>query len=812
MPKLRLEGMRSYNENYTSRFQSLLSPVMRLNSASWLLLAAMALPAASVQAQKKSAKPKAAQAAPAQKAAPAPVAAPAPAPDPVILSVGTAQVPKSEFLYVYKKNNANAPEAFTSKSLREYLDLFTKFKLKVLDAQAAGLDTAGTFKRELDGYRKQLAQPYLTEKKVTESLIKEAYDRMGEELDVSHILITVGPDADPKDTTQAFVKAMAIRNRVAKGGESFEAVAAVESQDPSAKQNKGRLGYFTALQMVYPFEDMAYKTPKGQISQPVRTRFGYHLIKVHERRKSQGQVKVAHIMVKAQPGISAEDSIAAKKKIDELYAKLLKGEKFETLAKEFSDDEGSKDKGGELPLFGTGQMIPEFEDASFKLEKANDLSKPFKTAYGWHIVRMIERKPLDKFTEMEGNLKQRVSKDSRSELNQTVFLDRIKRENKLVEYPAVMKQVAALGDTALINARYKYNADNKLNSQTLFKIGDKAYTVGSFLQFVENTQMPRTNKEGAYVMRLYYQDYLKRELVAFEDSQLETKYEDFRLLMKEYREGIMLFQQMDNKVWSKALEDTAGLRAFYNKNSDKYRWGQRVKATIYNCSDAAALAKVKAMLKAKSFAITDPKFLPVTFEKNDAKLAPINGSNLWTAIETLKRDKTLSVEVIGYADKDEKGSIAKERVKRVVDTLVARGVEPARIKSKDGGKSATAAKENQRVEFAVFGSSPKQMEAVLNLAAPLTLETKEGYFEKGNDANIDAVPWQVGEHQLNTKERVKLIIISAVEAPRSKYLDETRGVAISDYQTYLEEAWITSLKAKYPVSINEAEVEKLVKK
>ena len=322
-----------------------------------------------------------------------------PAASPSMMTLGTSQVKTNEFKYVYAKNNANTPEAFSEKSLRDYLDLYTNFRLKILAAEAEGKDTLSEFKSELEGYRKQLAQPYLTEKGVTEQLIKEAYERMKEEVSASHILIMVNPEAEPKDTLEAYLKLVEYRKR-ALAGESFDSLASKYSQDPSAKQNFGKLGYFTAMQMVYQFEEAAFKTPVGNISMPVRTRFGYHILKVTGRRPSRGEVKVAHIMIRAAEGITKEDSLAAKQKADEIYSKLKSGEKWEDLCTQFSDDQNSKSKGGEMQAFASNQLgVPTFEDAAFGLEKPGDFSKPIKTAYGWHIIKLIEKQPLKPFAE-----------------------------------------------------------------------------------------------------------------------------------------------------------------------------------------------------------------------------------------------------------------------------------------------------------------------------------------------------------------------------------------------------------------------------
>ena len=306
------------------------------------------------------------------------------------MTVAGKNITKTEFEAIYHKNNTKNAASDT-KSLEDYMQLFINFKLKVKEAEELGLDTVSAFKNELEGYRKQLAAPYLTDNEVNDKLLKEAYERMKKDVRASHILIKCDAGALPKDTLAAYNKAISARNRVVKG-EDFAKVAKELSDDPSAKDNGGDLGYFTSMQMVYPFEDVAFKTAKGAISEPIRTQFGYHIIKVLDRRPSQGQITVAHIMVRSNPGMPEEDSIAARKKIFDIYDRLKKNENFSSLALEFSDHTDSKTKGGVLPAFGTGTMVPSFENAAFALKDTNSFSMPFQTPFGWHIVKLKNRK------------------------------------------------------------------------------------------------------------------------------------------------------------------------------------------------------------------------------------------------------------------------------------------------------------------------------------------------------------------------------------------------------------------------------------
>lgn len=746
------------------------------------------------------------------------VAAPAPKPvlaDAPIIMLGKAMVPSSEFAYVYKKNNEKASDAYTEKSVREYLELYANFKLKVMDAQRLGEDTLTSYVKELETYRKQLAQPYLTEKSVTDKLIKEAFARQNEEVNASHILITCGPDADRQDTLKAYNKAMDLRKRVL-AGESFEALAKANSNDPSAKENNGKLGYFTSLQMVYPFEDAAYKLGIGKVSMPVRTRFGYHLIKVNDRRTSRGQVKVAHIMIQSREGMTETESQEAAKKINEIHDRLVKGEDWKTLCSQFSDDANSKEKGGELPPFGTGQLIPEFEDVAFAMSKPNEFSKPFQTSFGWHVVKFIERIKAKSYEEAEPDLKQRVSRDSRSELNQTVFLAKIRKENNLVEFPAILKLAQTKADTNLVNGNFKADkADKDLAAKALFRIQDQNYNVGQFFSYVAGAQSKKESNDPAFVLEQYYKNFVNKSLLEYEEAHLEGKHEDYRMLLKEYKEGILLFALMDKKVWSKALEDTAGLRAYFNANRSKYQWTKRAKAVVYNAENQKVLDEVKTKLAGKYFSVSEPKQEAMMFDKNAVAPVKTSANRLQLVVDMLKRDPSLKVEIVGQIDAKEKSGLGRKRAMAVMDSLIRRGANGEQLVAVDAAKTlstATKPEDNQKVTFRVLGSSPKALERVMNANGPLTLKVTEGMFQQGDNADVDKTKWTAGDYQIEDKGRISWVRVLAIEAPRAKTLDEARGPAVSDYQNYLEKEWVDSLRKASPVTYNEEEVKKLVKK
>lgn len=741
------------------------------------------------------------------------------------MTLGPNEVKVNEFKYVYNKNNANAPDAYSEKSLRDYLELYTNFRLKILEAEAEGRDTAQAFKTELEGYRKQLAQPYLTEKGVTEKLVKEAYDRSKEEVSASHILVSVSPDAEPKDTLEAYNRIVDYRKR-ALAGESFDSLAFKFSQDPSARQNYGKLGYFTSLQMVYPFEDAAFKTPVGTISQPVRTRFGYHILKVTGRRPARGEIKVAHIMVRAGEGISKEDSLAAKQKIDGIYTKIKAGENWNELCNQFSDDYNSKPNGGELQAFSSNQLgVPAFEDAAFALQKPGDISQPIKSPYGWHIIKLIEKVPAKSFEEQEATLKTKIQRDSRSDLNKTIFLQNRKKEYNYTENAANINLVLAAADSSMLRGNFDYGLDDKKLSLPLFTLDGKPYLVKPFYDYVKaNRKVHRTGSPST-IMNGYLKAYAEKAVMDYEESRLSDKYEDYKMLYKEYRDGILLFSLMDEKVWSKAVNDSTGLKNFYDSNKANYQWKKRNDAVVLNAADDATLKKAISALKASTlYPVSDPTFDTLKYEKGKAGAKEFE-VRLHRVANALKRDKNLVVRVTAFENAAD--PLANKRLDSIFDYFASKKVNIEQLQKqtktladnkatlKVGKKTKTVTKVNPlvgKVSFEVFSISPKVIEKSFNAEKPLSLEVAAGKFQPGENALLDSLEWNVGEYTFTKGNRSVYILSKALLGPSTKSLDESRGQVISDYQNYLEKEWIKTLRQKYPVVLKEDEFKKLIKK
>ena len=514
--------------------------------------------------------------------------------DPVLLTVDRQNISLSEFEAVYKKNNRD--EVVDQKDLEDYLELYINFRLKVREAEELGLDTVRKFIEELKGYQKQLAKPYLTDKEVTQNLVKEAYERSLKDVRASHILLKVGPDALPKDTLIVYNKIMDIRKQAEKG--DFAALAKKYSEDPSAKENAGDLGWFSVLRMVYPFETAAYETPKGKISMPVRTRFGYHIIKAFGSRDAQGEISTAHIMLKTGKEASEEDQAKAKEKVMEVKGLLDKGQNFEDLAKKYSEDKGSSTTGGVLPKFGAGRMVPAFEEAAFGLKADGDYSEPVLTDYGWHIIKRIERFSIPTFEEAEKDLSAKVAKDSRSEMSKLSVLNRIKKEYGFKETRSALDAVAAKLDSTLIEGKWNAEVANGLTA-TVFTIGKETFTQADLAAYIGSHQSRRKEEPLVVILNGMYGQFVDESLLNYEESRLAQKHPEYKALLKEYRDGILLFDLTDDKVWSKAVKDTAGLKVFHQNNGEKFMWGKRLDAEIYYCQKDSIVEPLKATLAKK---------------------------------------------------------------------------------------------------------------------------------------------------------------------------------------------------------------------
>ncbi|TWO31810.1 peptidylprolyl isomerase [Seonamhaeicola sediminis] len=508
----------------------------------------------------------------------------------VLFLVDNEPIYVSEFIRVYNKN-LDLVQDESQKNVDEYLKLFTSYKLKLKEAKAQGLQNKPSYKRELSTYKKQLAQSFISNTKVTDALVEEAYERISFDIKANHILVKLAENANPEDTLRAYNEITKLRNRTL--NEGFEKVRKEVHNGQTIFGEE--LGYFSGFRMVYKFETAAFNTPVGEISQPFRTRFGYHIVNVLDKRKARGECTVAHIMVVDKKG---DTIIKPEVRIQEIYQKLQQGEDFEALAKQFSDDKSSASKGGTLAPFSSGQLsAPEFEEVAFSLVNKNDISKPFKTAYGWHIVKLIEKKPIPLFEDIRPELEVKVKRDDRSKLIDEALYNSLKKQYDINANESGLDYFISIITEDYFKRTWKL-PDNFKADEPLFKIGKKQFYFKDFGAYLLNGQKGRLLRVPFdTLVKNKYDTFLNESLVQYKEENLEHENKEYAHILSEYRDGLLLFDLMEATIWNAAKTDSVEIEKFYNANKNNYVLPERIDAVIASSSKQKTLKKVAKLLE-----------------------------------------------------------------------------------------------------------------------------------------------------------------------------------------------------------------------
>ena len=656
--------------------------------------------------------------------------------DEIVMEVGPEKVTLSEFETTFRKNNDD--KVITEQYLDEYAELYVDFKRKVLFAKEKQMDTSQAFIRELAGYRRQLARPYLTDKNAEVALVDQAYQRMKSEVRASHILLNLDENALPSDTLVTYNKLMDLRSQILSGS-SFASVAKANSQDPSAKTNGGDLGYFSAFRMLYSFESVAFNTDKGDISLPFRTQYGYHILKVEDVRVNRGEVKVSHIMIEEREDTSPKEIVANQEKIVQLKEAFAEGKTFEELVK-FSADKSSAKNNGVLPMFSSGQMVSSFEDAAFALQNVGDITaEPVKTIYGWHFIKLLEKKSVPLFEDAKSDIERKIKRDSRSNQGKNALVKTIKKEYNFKEnfssstkndfYTSRQNRLddVNFNYSSNLNLFYKINFQNwdgstyTTDGKTLFQLDNKNYTQDDFADYLEKNKTNTDPKTMVATINKMYNDWVEKTCLDYEDSQLENKYPEFKALMKEYHDGIMLFDLMDKKVWSKAISDSVGLKKYYDLTKENYVWGETVSASTFTCLNQDVVDRLNSLI-----------------------------NNRYSIRNLSKRE----LDVISFGKGDQ-----------------------------------------------VY-LSDNDIVNIINLSNPNNISLENNDYSKGDSQIVDQ-KWSVGltKPEEHLDGSVNVVHINEIKSGNIKTFEEARGSVISDYQDYLESSWKKELEEKYPAII-----------
>ena len=504
----------------------------------------------------------------------------------VLLTISEEPILASEFIRVYNKN-LNLVQDDSQKEVESYLKLFINYKLKLAEATSLGYDKDPEYVKELRSYKNQLTQNYLTDKNVTDELVLEAYDRTLNEVKAQHVLVRI--EEFETDTLQAYSAIQAFQERLK--NDDFESLKKEIHDGKSIFVED--LGFFTAFKMAYKFESVAFNTKVGEVSKPFRTKFGFHVVKVLEKRKSKGQVIVAHIMI---ANTRKDTTLVAKDRIQELHRLLLQGEDFGNIAKQFSDDKSSSMRSGELKPFKSGQINSTlFENTAFSLKEKEDISEPIQTQFGWHILKLIDKQAVKEFNSLKPDLESQVRKDSRSQLVKSKMLAKL-----LSQY-----QLTGLNpNLALLKSNIVYDKSNKTwklsdqikDSKSFLVIQKTSYSFGDFINFLnKNNKLINPNWATEFAVNKQYKFFLEQSVFRYKKDNLENENQDFANILNEYREGLLLFELMQDKIWEGAKKDTIGLNAFYNENKDNYIWPERVIGSVARSSNAKNIKKVRKL-------------------------------------------------------------------------------------------------------------------------------------------------------------------------------------------------------------------------
>ncbi len=625
-----------------------------------------------------------------------------------LLIVGNEEVFAEEFLHMLSKSREfeSKAEKLSPEEFERNLNLFVNYKLKVKEAENLGLDKVEEFDKEFGIFKEDLIKPFLIKNSLQEGELRKAYNRMQEVVKASHILLQFPNNSSEQDSIAVYRMAEKLK-KDSENGSDFNELASEYSDDPSAKENKGSLGYFTALQMVYQFEDAAYSLNPGQISDPVLSDFGYHIIRLEDKKPNPGEIRVSHILVRTVAGdpVAEERSL---RKIGDIYTELQKPEStWEEVCSMYSEDLSTKNSGGDLPWFSIGAVIPEFERVAFTLQDEGEISPPVKTPYGFHIIRLNEKRPIASYEEMLPAIKSKILRDSRSTLIQTQVIAIQKSRFSFQEFGENLKSLEGFFNKNSGPEAIKMVQEQNLQDSVLFFVSGESITVHDFVDFLQSEKQNLRPAESGFDK--LYERYVAESLNEAEEAYLLANNEDYRLLVQEYRDGILLFSLMNEHVWQKAIEDSLGQIRYYKENNSRYQWKERANALIIKMGQEEVVPAVKRFLADKKY----------QFNLED----------------------------------------------RLENTFLADN--------------------------------------------PLAFTIEDGVFELESHPILKKANLTKAVQEINYDGRMHFLVLGNKVPAGPKKFEETRGKVIQDYQEYLENSLLDSLKEKYLIKIDEDQKQKV---
>ncbi|MEO8166910.1 MAG: peptidylprolyl isomerase [bacterium] len=737
--------------------------------------------------------------------------------DIIVAKVGPTDITLNDYEALYLKSNGTREQAAasTQEERERFLDLMTKFKLKLMDAYASGLDKRLEIKTEIAQYKGSLVASYLTEREVNAPGIKKLYDSRQVEVRASHILITLPANAPPADSAAAYEKAYKLIKEL-QNGARFDSLAVANSNDPSVAQNKGDLYYFTAGRMVSEFEDAAFALKAGEmILKPVRTQYGLHIIKVIDRRPASGEIKASHIMIRFdKENPSPEDTVAAFAKIKAIQDSLKTGVDFAELAMRNSQDPGSAPKGGDLGWFQRARWIQPFDEEAFKL-KPGQVSGIVRTIYGYHIIKNYDTRPPKTLEESRKEIQQ-AYQQTRFQADYNKLMDKLKAQTQFSLDQKVVDQFVVSFDSLKTtrDSAWSQSLPPELGKKAMMHFGSRAITCDSVAALMkvrpDMLNMPLTST----ALRGEIPKIAEQLIFEVKGETVEKDYPEFADIMKEYTDGILLYQVEQDRVWSKiAVNDTA-LQKYFEANRDKFMWPDRVELTSISLySDSLANIIYGKLKNGKTFAgilaedsarTKAPSNYSILFAKKKNTISTAAQKTLSTVATGLKSDGVLRLQIVAHPDtsrqKSKNEKSAQQQLDAVKSAMVKKyGIPEGRISAYSRPQASGSKKDlSQQVDLEITNQRSWFIGGIENQLQPVTTDERS--------MKADSLEIGVYSQPFNYRGNYTIVQLNKRDPLRRKAYEEAGTEVSSAFQEYeskrLESEWLDTLRKRYPIVEN----------
>ncbi len=719
-----------------------------------------------------------------------------------VLTVGEVPVSEPELLETF------ADFAFSDSS--EYhsaIQNYLKKKRLYLEALERGYGKNDSHLEEIESYTKLIAKSYIITPEAEEDLTRLTYERLKWEINASHILIAVSPYAPPSDTLKAYQAAEKLRSDILQGA-SFDSLATMYSADINTRESGGSMGWFSALQLIFPLENAAYNLNVNGVSDVVRTSAGFHLIKVNGKRPYSGQVRVKHIL----KAVSIEDSedVAAfqKQQIDSLYNLIKAGTDFDRVCEENSDDIYSRTNGGLLDPFGVGTRLESnFEQVAFSL-KEGEVSEPIRSQVGWHIIKLIEKLPLGSYDDLKDMIFQKVTTDSRGEYLKTQGIQKLLGNVAPTINQGVWSSVLLQADQRILERKWDIDR-TKVTGKTLISLGEEKYTDEDFLVFAKNKQLFEQQPQN-YTPDMFFRWYLSDYILDIKQNyilkNLASWKPEYGLLSQLFREDVISTNFLNDQVIERSVSDTLGQRLFYEAHISNYQWPKKATATLIKANKKSLIEAYYEIVAGGLPYRLKRGILPIYFRKEISDLDESQKRTLAGLLQILGQNKSYIVEIGGHSDVNEDPGVSSKRISEVVNYLRENGLPITRIREYDYGTSRLADRfdwaQNQRITFQFFSNDKRDIAGILTDEKDSLTVARGNYFE-GSNPLIDGTSWEPGDFEAEFEGNFYRIEIEKIIPASAKTLKEARGSVIKDYQKELEKQLLEELTVKYPVSFDE---------